>query len=42
VQPVWALPTEISISTAGTAWTKYKRFIHMFVNDGHVTRPPDY
>jgi hypothetical protein len=37
----WWLAAEISFSMAGTDWTKYKRFIHMFLNDGHVTQPPD-
>jgi hypothetical protein len=37
----WWGPIEISISAAGTDWPKYKRFIHLFVNDGHVTHPPN-
>jgi hypothetical protein len=39
--PRWG-PTEISTSTAGTDWTKYKRFIQLFVNDSHVTHPADW
>jgi hypothetical protein len=38
----WWGSVEISISAAGTDWPKYKRFIHLFVNDGHVTDPPDW
>jgi hypothetical protein len=39
--PWWGPPVEISISAAGTDWPKYKRFIQFFLNDGHVTDPPD-
>jgi hypothetical protein len=37
----WWGSVEISINAAGTDWPKYRRFIRLLVNDGHVTHPHD-